>query len=75
MAEEEATVSNEPLNERQEELLKQVKAGKVTEDLIDTQDQLLTLARLGHLNMSTEGEPAGYVFTVPKKATAKAKEK
>jgi len=75
MADEEVIVSNDPLNERQEELIKQVKAGKVTEDLPDTETQLLTLARQGHLTMGTEGEPATYTFSVPKKTAAKTRAK
>ena len=74
-AEEERIVSNDPLNERQEELIKQVKAGKVTEDEPDTETQLLTLARQGHLIMGTEGDPARYTFTVPKQDKPARKKK
>lgn len=61
----------QPLNERQEELVKQVKAGKVTEDLPDTESQLLTLARLGHLSLDADED--GYHFSVPKASRAKSK--
>lgn len=54
----------QPLNERQESLIKQVKAGKLTEAQPDTTDQLLTLARLGHLD--AEPGPDGFSFSVPK---------
>jgi hypothetical protein len=37
------------LNERQQALIEQVKAGDVTEQLPDTHEQLMSLARLGHL--------------------------
>ena len=42
------------LNERQESLIKQVKAGKITEEQPDTQEQLHSLARLGHLTAETK---------------------
>ena len=63
MADEERNVDPSPLNERQEELLQQVKTGKVTEDLSDTTDQLLTLARMGHLDLREDED--GYHFTTP----------
>ena len=42
------------LNERQTALIKQVKAGKITEEQPDTQEQLHALARLGHLVASVK---------------------
>ena len=68
---EERIIANDPLNERQEELLKQALAGKVTEDLSDTEAQLLTLARLGHLDLGTD-ENGDYTFSAPP-GTGKAK--
>jgi hypothetical protein len=51
------------LTERQQSLIEQVKAGEITEKLPDTQDQLLALARLGHLNGNyREGQ---WYFSVP----------
>lgn len=67
----EQVVDLQPLNERQEELVKQVKAGKVTEDQPDTESQLLTLARLGHLTISADED--GYHFSVPKQSRPKSK--
>lgn len=42
------------LNERQQALVKQAKAGKITEGLPDTGDQLHALARLGHLTATVK---------------------
>lgn len=53
----------EELNDRQTALLDQVRAGEVTEQEPDTEVQLLTLARLGHLN--AEHSEDGWTFTVP----------
>jgi hypothetical protein len=60
-------VAPDELNERQQELVSQVASGGVTEDLTDTESQLLRLAQLGHLHadykdgewsFTTAGEPA-----------------
>lgn len=72
MAEDERIIDPSPLNERQESLLKQVKAGKITEDEPDTEAQLLTLARQGHADM--ESDEDGYHFTVPKGSAKKKAE-
>ena len=56
-------VDPSPLNERQESLIEQVRAGQVTENEPDTEAQLLTLARMGHLSLSTNDQ-GGYEFTV-----------
>lgn len=50
------------LNERQQALVAQVREGGVQEEEPDTEEQLLRLAELGHLNASHEtGE---WLFTV-----------
>ena len=51
------------LNDRQAALVAQVRVGRVEEDLPDTEDQLLALARLGHLE--AEHGADGWTFTVP----------
>ena len=51
------------LNERQQSLIKQVKAGKITEEQPDTQDQLHSLARLGHL--TAEPKDGEWSFKAP----------
>jgi hypothetical protein len=56
-------VDPSPLNERQEALVEQVRAGQVTENEPDTEAQLLTLARMGHLT-ATSNDQGGYEFTV-----------
>lgn len=57
------TVADE-LTERQQSLIEQVKAGEITEQEPDTSDQLLALARLGHLNGNyREGQ---WFFSIPK---------
>jgi hypothetical protein len=66
----ERIVANDPLNERQEDLLKQALAGKVTEDLIDTEAQLLTLARMGHLDLGTDTN-GDYTFSAPPGSSGK----
>jgi hypothetical protein len=57
------------LNERQTALVKEAKAGKVKEGLPDTEDQLLALARLGHLTATyKDGE---WSFKAPSSRSSK----
>lgn len=50
------------LNDRQKSLLAQVAAGEVSEQQPDTHDQLLALARLGHLDASHDAD--GWHYSV-----------
>jgi hypothetical protein len=63
MADEERIIDPSPLNERQEELIQQVKKGEIKESEPDTEAQLLTLARMGHLDLDSDED--GYHFSVP----------
>jgi hypothetical protein len=54
---------SDELNPRQQALVAQVKAGDVTETEPDTEDQLLSLARQGHLAASYG--PNGWSFELP----------
>lgn len=51
------------LNDRQQELIAQVQSGGVTEELPDTEEQLLRLAQLGHLE--AEHDADDWHFTIP----------
>jgi hypothetical protein len=64
----------EELNERQQSLIGQVKAGQVTEQEPDTESQLLTLARLGHLEFTHDesGYHFRHVTDDPEQATQEA---
>ena len=55
-------VAPDELNERQQALIAQVRQGEIQEDEPDTEASLLTLARLGHLNVEHDAD--GYHFTV-----------
>jgi hypothetical protein len=56
-------LTDEELNDRQRSLIEQVRAGSITEDLPDTTDQLLTLAR--HERLTARNDENGWHFTVP----------
>lgn len=56
-------VAPDELTDRQRTLVDQVKQGQVQEQLPDTEDQLLALARLGHLEATHDED--GFHYTVP----------